>query len=127
MSTRSSFLVAVVAVFATASGIRAAEPAPAVPRVECRSINNTLQHCRTPWQKVVLIRQISRADCVRDKTWGMDSDTRKVWVWNGCSAQFAELAESNGIAAAPADSGTGSADDPTTDALSQGIREAATP
>lgn len=36
---------------------------------------------------VELTRQLSKRDCIRDRTWGWDDDG--VWVDNGCRAEFA--------------------------------------
>ena len=65
-------------------------PAPSTPlpaTLLCESNNNTRNHCRTDTRYgITLVRQVSDAACVRDRTWGVDKDG--VWVTEGCRGEF---------------------------------------
>lgn len=56
--------------------------------VRCESSSRETVRCNADTRGgVVLQRQLSRAGCWYDETWGFDS--RGVWVSNGCRADFA--------------------------------------
>jgi hypothetical protein len=72
--------------------------------VLCESQDGKRRHCGADTSfGVELQRQISGADCVRNRTWGYDSNG--VWVTSGCRAEFAVGAGRPGltmISASPA-------------------------
>lgn len=54
----------------------------------CESTNNRLSYCGIPGRgHVEVYRQISSSRCVYARTWGVDRD--RIWVSNGCRADFA--------------------------------------
>lgn len=55
--------------------------------IVCESDRDDRHFCRadTQWG-VRLSRQLSRRDCIRDRTWGFND--RGIWVSNGCRAEF---------------------------------------
>lgn len=54
----------------------------------CESNNNRLNYCSIPGRgHVEVYRQISDSRCVYARTWGMDRG--RIWVSNGCRADFA--------------------------------------
>lgn len=56
--------------------------------VKCESANDQPARCGYKGAtRVRLVRQISGSPCLRDQTWGMDSDG--LWVASGCRGQFA--------------------------------------
>lgn len=56
--------------------------------ITCESRRNRLQYCplSDPNSVVVLVQQLSGAQCVRGETWG--NDGRGIWVDRGCKAEF---------------------------------------
>lgn len=85
---RKTLLVAALA-FAGSLSIDAA-PAEAQQTVVCQSRSNDRNertYCRIDTREDVrLARQLSRADCDRGRTWGVDR--RGLWVSRGCRGQF---------------------------------------
>ncbi len=62
------------------------DPGPPTRLVRCES-DGDYQHCRADVHgRVSLRRQLSRANCYYNDTWGYDR--RGVWVDNGCRAEF---------------------------------------
>jgi hypothetical protein len=63
-------------------------PSQAMQTLVCESNGSQRSYCRADTRfGVSLTRQISRNNCVINRTWG--SDDRGVWVSNGCRAEFA--------------------------------------
>ena len=63
------------------------DPGPPARVMRCES-DGDYRHCRADVQvRVSLRRQLSRADCRYNDTWGYDR--RGVWVDGGCRAEFA--------------------------------------
>lgn len=56
--------------------------------LRCESNDNRQRVCHTNWRGAVLVRQLSKAQCIEGRTWG--SSNGAVWVSNGCRAEFAE-------------------------------------
>ena len=57
-------------------------------KVTCESVDGGHKPCPADTSRGVgLLRQISDADCVLNRTWGYDRDS--IWVTNGCRAEFA--------------------------------------
>ncbi len=55
--------------------------------IVCESNSNRTHHCEADTRfGVELVRQISNARCIRDRTWGYDR--RSIWVSDGCRARF---------------------------------------
>ena len=55
--------------------------------VRCESQDGRTRHCDADVRGGVrLVRQLSRTDCVRERTWGYDN--RGIWVGGGCRAEF---------------------------------------
>ncbi|MDR2155888.1 MAG: DUF3011 domain-containing protein [Burkholderiaceae bacterium] len=55
--------------------------------VRCESDNGRYRECRMPGRaRIELVRQLSSADCIQGRTWGVRDD--RVWVNNGCRAEF---------------------------------------
>lgn len=80
LRTVSMTCIAALAV-STAGALRADD------RVTCESKSYRYTSCAIPQAGyVTLTRQISRADCVRGRTW--DFDRREIWVDDGCAAEF---------------------------------------
>ncbi len=52
----------------------------------CESSNNRTERCSSAGGRAQFIRQLSNTPCVRGQSWG--SDSRGVWVSNGCRALF---------------------------------------
>ena len=52
----------------------------------CESRTGRTERCNSSGRRAQLIRQLSNTPCVRGQTWG--SDSRGVWVSNGCRALF---------------------------------------
>lgn len=59
-------------------------------RVTCVSVGNHWHHCHVEepraWE---LVRQLSRAACLRNHSWGRDD--HGIWVSRGCRAEFARV------------------------------------
>ena len=58
-------------------------------RVRCESISSRTSYCRadTYGGQVRITRQLSHSPCLEGRSWG--SNSRGVWVSNGCRAEFA--------------------------------------
>ena len=55
--------------------------------VRCESRDGRSTHCALSTESAVrLRRQLSKAECVRDRSWGIDDDG--IWVARGCRADF---------------------------------------
>lgn len=55
--------------------------------IRCESRNHRHQYCRVETDnRVLLARQISRADCIQGDSWGYDR--HGVWVDRGCTGEF---------------------------------------
>jgi len=62
-------------------------PSQAMRTLVCESNGSQRTYCRADARfGVELTRQISRTNCVLDRTWG--SDQNGIWVSNGCRAEF---------------------------------------
>ncbi|HJS48242.1 MAG TPA: DUF3011 domain-containing protein [Gemmatimonadales bacterium] len=63
-------------------------PDPAEPvRLLCASDEGRRAECAVPGEgRVVLIRQLSRAECARGRSWGVAEG--KIWVVSGCRGEF---------------------------------------
>lgn len=62
-------------------------PSQAMRILVCESNGSQRTYCRADARfGVQLTRQISRTNCVLDRTWG--SDQNGIWVSNGCRAEF---------------------------------------
>lgn len=66
---------------------------PAMPaeawrgRIVCESRNRNFNECRVRTDNNVrLVRQLSRDECRRNRSWGFDSN--RIWVDRGCRAEF---------------------------------------
>lgn len=56
-------------------------------RIVCESRNRTFNQCRVRTDNHVrLVRQLSRDECRRNRSWGYDRD--RIWVDRGCRAEF---------------------------------------
>lgn len=76
-------MIAVWIATSAPEGAFAATPAT----VRCESSSRETVHCKADTRGgVTLKRQLSRAGCWYDETWGFDS--RSIWVSNGCRADF---------------------------------------
>jgi hypothetical protein len=65
------------------SGVGPAEPV----RLLCESREGRREECKVPGAgRVVLIRQLGRAACVRDRSWGLVDG--RIWVEAGCRGEF---------------------------------------
>lgn len=61
---------------------------PNASKVTCESLDGGHKPCPVDTSRGVgLLRQISDADCVLNRTWGYDRNG--IWVTNGCRAEFA--------------------------------------
>lgn len=54
--------------------------------IRCESRSGRTERCSTNGGYAQLVRQLSNSPCVRGQSWG--SDSRSVWVTNGCRAIF---------------------------------------
>jgi len=80
---RAEFLIA-----DNAGTYRDRGPSQAMRTLVCESNGSQRSYCRADARfGVQLTHQLSRANCVLDRTWG--SDRNGVWVSNGCRAEFA--------------------------------------
>ena len=62
------------------------DPAPSV-RLLCSSDGGSRTECAIPGEgRVVLIRQLSSAECARGRSWGVAEG--KIWVASGCRGEF---------------------------------------
>jgi hypothetical protein len=56
-------------------------------QVRCESKSNALKECDMDTRgEVRMVKQLSRADCVEGRDWGVNRNS--VWVKNGCRADF---------------------------------------
>ncbi|HEY9131019.1 MAG TPA: DUF3011 domain-containing protein [Dyella sp.] len=62
--------------------------------VYCASNDGRDARCRTPWRDSEMAQQMSRASCIRGRTWG--NDRYGVWVTDGCRATFREARRGGG-------------------------------
>lgn len=61
---------------------------PGARLLECESRDRRRRSCGTTVEReVVLVRQLSNSACEKDRTWGWDAE--RVWVDEGCRAEFA--------------------------------------
>lgn len=59
--------------------------------MRCESKDGRWKHCAISLgRRVEFVRQLSRSNCLRNQTWGIDP--RGVWVSGGCRAEFRVLA-----------------------------------
>lgn len=59
--------------------------------VICQSKTNGYNECFAgKWSEPVLVRQLSRTQCVQEDNWGYNRTTKYVWVGSGCSGEFAD-------------------------------------
>jgi hypothetical protein len=58
--------------------------------IDCGSGDNKPGRCPVRWRDAQLVRQDSKAACVRDRTWGFDQQANAIWVDRGCRGIFAE-------------------------------------
>lgn len=56
--------------------------------VTCESKNNFNSECPAGGSPVTLVRQLSHAPCQEGVTWGVNPSNGKIWVADGCRAQF---------------------------------------
>lgn len=57
----------------------------------CESRSNAYKECYAGnWQQPVLLRQLSKTQCVEEQNWGYNRKTRYIWVDSGCSGEFAD-------------------------------------
>ena len=57
-------------------------------KITCESLDGGRKPCPIETSRGVgLLRQLSDADCVLNRTWGYDRNG--IWVTNGCRAEFA--------------------------------------
>jgi hypothetical protein len=75
--------------FAALLGVSAA-PANAQRTVTCESRHGDYRECRAHFRWAVIVRQNSKSACIRNRTWGYDRDSGRIWVDRGCRAVFAE-------------------------------------
>lgn len=61
--------------------------------VECHSRNDQYDECFAgPLKQPQLIHQTSSSACILNRTWGYNPKSRYVWVAQGCSGIFADVA-----------------------------------
>lgn len=61
--------------------------------VECHSRNFQYGECWAgPLKRPQLIHQISGSSCILNRTWGYNPASRYIWVAQGCSGVFADVA-----------------------------------
>lgn len=83
-----------VAAAALAIGVLAiAAPAEAETTVECHSRHFQYDECWAgPLKQPQLIYQISSSPCILNRTWGYNPKNKYIWVAQGCSGVFADVA-----------------------------------
>lgn len=83
-------LVAPLAIVACASGpdYHGHRPPPR-EQVTCSSSAWERQRCAQDWRDAVLVETLSRKECRRDETWGVDA--RGLWVDHGCRGRFERI------------------------------------
>lgn len=62
--------------------------------VQCSSYDDSTNRCPIDGGQVVLLRQHSRAECVKGRSWG--SNEREIWVSRGCRATFRVIGDDYG-------------------------------
>ncbi len=64
-------------------------PAHGNQTISCGSPQHRLARCRVPgyWRDARIVRQTSKASCVRGRSWGFDRGA--IWVDKGCGGVFA--------------------------------------
>ena len=91
MCDRKTPILAIVTLLATLTGapvVEARRKPPAV-RIECSSLEDHYEYCRTyAIGTVRLERQLSKTACRQDQTWGSDGDGSGIWVRSGCRGIF---------------------------------------
>jgi hypothetical protein len=55
--------------------------------VRCESDNGKFNRCAVPWHDAQLVKQESKGDCIRGRSWGVDR--QGLWVDRGCRGLFA--------------------------------------
>ncbi|MFO1455110.1 MAG: DUF3011 domain-containing protein [Steroidobacteraceae bacterium] len=102
--SRARVVAGLVAMLATAGALLAPRPALAqATEVTCASDGGRKVECDMDTRgRVTLKRQLSRAPCVEDQSWGLSRSS--VWVKDGCRGVFVnESASSYGAPPPPAD------------------------
>jgi hypothetical protein len=57
--------------------------------VVCESLQGNRQNCAADASNgVILSRQLSKANCVQDQSWGIDPELQLIWVDRGCRGEF---------------------------------------
>jgi len=81
-----------LALVAMAMTMSAVSPVAQAQRgtIDCGSGDNKPGRCPVSWRDAQLVRQDSKAACVRDRTWGFDRSANAIWVDRGCRGIFAE-------------------------------------
>lgn len=70
-----------------------APPTKANETVECRSLNFKYSECwAAHLSQPQLVYQVSSAPCILNSTWGFNRKSKYIWVANGCSGVFADVA-----------------------------------
>lgn len=73
----------------TSDHVAEARRGPSGVRIECSSLSDRYEYCRTnAIGRVRLERQLSKTPCREYQTWGSDGDGSGVWVRNGCRGVF---------------------------------------
>lgn len=71
----------------------AASPASAASTVECHSVNYAYTECSAgSLSSPQLVHQISSSSCILNRTWGYNPRSGYLWVAEGCSGVFADMA-----------------------------------
>jgi hypothetical protein len=81
-----------LALVAMAMTMGAVSPVAVAQRgtIDCGSGDNKPGRCPVRWRDAQLVRQDSKAACIRDRTWGFDQQANAIWVDRGCRGIFAE-------------------------------------
>lgn len=59
--------------------------------VICQSKSSGYNECFAgKWREPVMVRQLSRTQCVEEQNWGYNPKTKYLWVGGGCSGEFAD-------------------------------------
>jgi Protein of unknown function (DUF3011) len=90
MRSSASIWMAVATIFTGVTLLTAAPIAHAQRdrTIRCESNDGRFNRCSVPWRDAQLVKQESKTDCVRDRSWGVDR--QGVWVDRGCRGLFAE-------------------------------------
>lgn len=62
--------------------------------VQCNSYDDGTNRCPINGGRVVLLRQHSRAECIKGRSWGYNA--REIWVSRGCRASFRVIGDDYG-------------------------------